>query len=450
MTPPNATRGYFDLIRARGVDDDGPQGSRATKGKGKQLDDRPRRLFDEPGLGSSSYDDGLEDDSPGPSIRVSEPRDYLHPGLARPASALVDRNESMMSSTLFVPRGGATSSTRSGTPSTMTVRGGSMTDGRNTPIRIPSPVPGPSPLQTNELSQIPHRSSSTRELMPYPAVSTSTTTTFPDWLRSRSRSSSSSAASIQSKGSQSTGSGSMLSLSGRIKLGMRSRLSFRDRDQVGSGSGSPGFTSAQSPVNVENRQTRKLLERKDKKDSPKGLMRRLMVRSKTSPLVVTTIHHHPVGHDLQTHTQGLKYTGPGHWAGKEEEEGMVAVPRKQQIDVIDMTQTRRAGETGLICPAQEGRTNITDGDTALEGTVVLHEVPELRSSSFETKLPREIRLLVFRGLVDLHVTHHQTLMKRGKWKGVAAQQRWYGETAGRRELFRLRSVSRATRSASKP
>ena len=187
MTPPNATRGYFDLIRARGVDDDGPQGSRATKGKGKQLDDRPRRLFDEPGLGSSSYDDGLEDDSPGPSIRVSEPRDYLHPGLARPASALVDRNESMMSSTLFVPRGGATSSTRSGTPSTMTVIGGSMTDGRNTPIRIPSPVPGPSPLQTNELSQIPHRSSSTRELMPYPAVSTSTTTTFPDWLRSRSR-----------------------------------------------------------------------------------------------------------------------------------------------------------------------------------------------------------------------------------------------------------------------
>jgi hypothetical protein len=463
MTPPNGMGGYFDLIRRPGVDD-GLAGD--LKGKGKQLDGR---VADEPELFTTSWnggsvvvDDRRSSSSPGPSIRVHQPTAYpliqvnLGPtgSQPRPPAILTDRDESRTSSTLFVPRGtgwGDPSGvyTRSGTPCTMRGAGGSTSMGRNTPIRLPSPSPGPSPgswQNDDGLGSALRSSSSMRELTPCVAVPTPTsTTTFPDWLRSRPRSSSS--ASILSRTSQSTGSGSMTSLSGRIKRGMKSRLSFRDGDQVGSGSssGSSGFNSTQGPTYVENKRTNRPLENKEKKDGPKGLMRRLMVRSKTSPLVVTTVHHHPVGHDLQGRAQTSKNVGSVQWAGKEEGT-MVIVPRRQQTDLVNMPRTRRAGETGSICPAQERRANTTEVETALEGPIVHHEGLEPRSSSFENKLPREIRLLVFRALVDLHVTEHQTLMKRGKWKGIVAQQRWYGETAGRRELFRLRSVSRVTTS----
>jgi F-box/leucine-rich repeat protein 2/20 len=66
-------------------------------------------------------------------------------------------------------------------------------------------------------------------------------------------------------------------------------------------------------------------------------------------------------------------------------------------------------------------------------------VPEI--SSFQEKLPREIRLMVLQTLVQLHIDNHERDVQQGRWKGELARKRWYGETAGRRELLRLRRVS---------
>ncbi|PWZ01422.1 RNI-like protein [Testicularia cyperi] len=63
------------------------------------------------------------------------------------------------------------------------------------------------------------------------------------------------------------------------------------------------------------------------------------------------------------------------------------------------------------------------------------------------KLPRELILRCFKSLVDLHITEHDTLKRKGLWTGKrASETRWTGLEAAVRELARISRVSRAWQS----
>lgn len=233
---------------------------------------------------------------------------------------------------------------------------------------------------------------------------------FPQWLKNRPRSSSS--ASLASKFSL-TSTASKGSLSSRLS-GVRNKI----KNKVGNKGEVQTDTTADAAVKKE----------------PKGLMRRLMIRSKTTPV--------------------LAHSGPGTNTKVDDAHasGTIVSPRRSSMGLSDVFATasseRRVSASIGTREAETGETerevvHEVDDDLDIVYEARDQELPVLRASLFQDKLPRELQVMVMQAVIDLHVGDHQRLVEQGRWKGDLARQRWYGETAGRRELLILRRVSSA-------
>ncbi|EJD45774.1 RNI-like protein [Auricularia subglabra TFB-10046 SS5] len=83
-----------------------------------------------------------------------------------------------------------------------------------------------------------------------------------------------------------------------------------------------------------------------------------------------------------------------------------------------------------------------DLDDDLSNTVVL--APR---SQFDYKLPREIKLTIFKTLLHLHEADHEERVRSGAWTvAKAGRERYVGREKGLKELFRLSRVSRSWQS----
>jgi hypothetical protein len=175
-------------------------------------------------------------------------------------------------------------------------------------------------------------------------------------------------------------------------------------------------------------------------------MRRLMVRSKTSPMVDKAVVGQGVVVSTFTPAYGWVPLSPAARVGSE---GRI-VKDSARVQTVGLArpvqeETSREGETpvGMVTSAlgpdtpRQASTSETDGQLQLT-------ISQSTSSPsfFEDRLPREIRLMVLQSIIDLHREDHEVLLGQGRWKGVIAKQRWVGEPAGRRELLRFRAVSR--------
>ncbi|PFH52293.1 hypothetical protein AMATHDRAFT_2296 [Amanita thiersii Skay4041] len=76
---------------------------------------------------------------------------------------------------------------------------------------------------------------------------------------------------------------------------------------------------------------------------------------------------------------------------------------------------------------------------------VFEPIPLIIKNYFDDDLPRELRLRVFKCLIDLHETDFQRLITSGKWsmaKASSSRCEWVGRARGVRELFKLSRVSK--------
>jgi hypothetical protein len=253
---------------------------------------------------------------------------------------------------------------------------------------------------------------------------------LPQWLKNRPRSSSS--ASLASKFSL-TSSASMTSLSSKIsnaRTKIKSKIRDGKRDQVDREFSSPGPGSGSGDGG------------KIKKE-PKGMMRRLMIRSKTTPVLAKSVSQAGSGPDMQRTKLDDAHA-----------RGTIVSPRRSSMGLGDVFATSSLDPArSRVSASREEEVETETGELRPGFKDDAMDLPDLTShtthqedvvpdnSSFQEKLPREIRLMVLQALVDLHVDDHERDVQQGRWKGEIARKRWYGETAGRRELLRLRRVS---------
>lgn len=251
---------------------------------------------------------------------------------------------------------------------------------------------------------------------------------LPQWLKNRPRSSSS--ASLASKFSL-TSSASMTSLSSKIsnaRTKIKSKIRDGKRDQVDREVFSPGS----SPGPVDGGKIKK---------EPKGMMRRLMIRSKTTPVLAKSVSQAGSGADMQRTKLDDAHA-----------RGTIVSPRRSSMGLGDVFATSSLDPArGRVSASREEEVETGELRRGCEDDAM--DVPDLTShtthqeeavpenSSFQEKLPREIRLMILQALVHLHIDDHERDVQQGRWKGELARKRWYGETAGRRELLRLRRVS---------
>lgn len=184
---------------------------------------------------------------------------------------------------------------------------------------------------------------------------------------------------------------------------------------------------------------------------PQGLFRKLMTRSKSTPGDGQCV--------TETTVCGVL--------------GDVRSPQESEAAATNVSSTSRGRDTRLDLDALarsplaltglEKRPSHTsksethspqlkdDHETSIKGPVktervdnVLESTRDVRidtpGSLFDARLPRELQLLVFQAVIDIHVAEHQELVQKDRWKGQLAQKRWYGESAGRRELIKLSGV----------
>lgn len=75
---------------------------------------------------------------------------------------------------------------------------------------------------------------------------------------------------------------------------------------------------------------------------------------------------------------------------------------------------------------------------------IYEPIPLVIKNYFDDELPRELRLRVFRSLLDLHELDFQRLVTSGKWsmsKASSSRGQWVGKAKGIRELFKLSRVN---------
>jgi hypothetical protein len=296
---------------------------------------------------------------------------------------------------------------------------------RGTPD-LPSRITTPTPIPVNLRSSTPTTATLATSAMNDTAPQ-GPRKDLPQWLKNRPRSSSS--ASLASKFSL-TSSASMTSLSSKIsnaRTKIKSKIRDGKRDQVDREFSSPGPGSGPSDGG------------KIKKE-PKGMMRRLMIRSKTTPVLAKSVSQAGSGGDMQRTKLDDAHA-----------RGTIVSPRRSSMGLgdvfatssLDPARARVSASREEEVETSESRRGFKDDAMDLPDltshTTHQEAVPE--NSSFQEKLPREIRLMVLQTLVQLHIDNHERDVQQGRWKGELARKRWYGETAGRRELLRLRRVS---------
>jgi hypothetical protein len=297
---------------------------------------------------------------------------------------------------------------------------------RGTPD-LPSRITTPTPIPVNLRSSTPTTATLATSAMNDTAPQ-GPRKDLPQWLKNRPRSSSS--ASLASKFSL-TSSASMTSLSSKIsnaRTKIKSKIRDGKRDQVDREFSSPGPGSGPSDGG------------KIKKE-PKGMMRRLMIRSKTTPVLAKSVSQAGSGGDMQRTKLDDAHA-----------RGTIVSPRRSSMGLgdvfatssLDPARARVSASREEEVETSESRRGFKDDamdlpDLTSHTTHQEEAVPE--NSSFQEKLPREIRLMVLQTLVQLHIDNHERDVQQGRWKGELARKRWYGETAGRRELLRLRRVS---------
>ena len=74
---------------------------------------------------------------------------------------------------------------------------------------------------------------------------------------------------------------------------------------------------------------------------------------------------------------------------------------------------------------------------------IYEPIPLVIKNYFDDELPKELRLRVFRSLVELHESDFQRMVADGKWttsKASSSKGQWVGRAKGIRELFRLSRV----------
>ncbi|KAF7791608.1 hypothetical protein EIP86_002625 [Pleurotus ostreatoroseus] len=82
----------------------------------------------------------------------------------------------------------------------------------------------------------------------------------------------------------------------------------------------------------------------------------------------------------------------------------------------------------------------------LEPTDLFAPIPVVRPDYLDTYLPHEIKLQIFRTLLDLFVAEHEKRVHSEKWtanKAGSHKHKWVGLDRGIRELFRLSRVSKS-------
>ncbi len=118
-------------------------------------------------------------------------------------------------------------------------------------------------------------------------------------------------------------------------------------------------------------------------------------------------------------------------------------PVSQEMLIAARVQSSSISRPALLKPAHSSpRAGV---DVAASGSPVLispHHIEEQKPDPF-VKLPREVVLLIFKSLVDLHAQEHRKEVDSGLWQGKRAfETRWCGTDAGIRELASLSRVSR--------
>jgi hypothetical protein len=293
------------------------------------------------------------------------------------------------------------------------------------PSRITTPTPFPVNLRSSTATTAPLATSVLNDTAPQAPRKD-----LPQWLKNRPRSSSS--ASLASKFSL-TSSASMTSLSSKIsnaRTKIKSKIRDGKRDQVDREFSSPGPGSGPG-------------EGGKIKKEPKGMMRRLMIRSKTTPVLAKSVSQAGSGPDMQRTKLDDAHA-----------RGTIVSPRRSSMGLGDVFATSSLDPArSRVSASREEEVETETGELRPGFKDDAMDLPDLTShtthqedvvpdnSSFQEKLPREIRLMVLQALVDLHVDDHERDVQQGRWKGEIARKRWYGETAGRRELLRLRRVS---------
>lgn len=175
----------------------------------------------------------------------------------------------------------------------------------------------------------------------------------------------------------------------------------------------------------------------------KGLVKKLMIRSKSTVSVPRSS-----AHTLEAPSAAI---------------GTIVIPKRTRsglqplspladgaIDLIrpgGETQRRRAFSADVVQTLHSRRQSDSEvtSPVPLDSPADIAGVEELDDHTveglFENVLPYELKIQVFKSLIALHVVEHARAVRMGKWKGERAKERWYGETAGRREVIRLGSVS---------
>lgn len=77
---------------------------------------------------------------------------------------------------------------------------------------------------------------------------------------------------------------------------------------------------------------------------------------------------------------------------------------------------------------------------------IYEPIPLIIKNYFDDELPKELRLRIFKSLIDLHESDFQRLVASGKWsmaKASSSKGQWVGRERGMRELFKLSRVSKS-------
>ena len=107
--------------------------------------------------------------------------------------------------------------------------------------------------------------------------------------------------------------------------------------------------------------------------------------------------------------------------------------------------------TDQVLPRNKGRSNsLPEPLSALDyihtSSLDIYEpIPLVIRNYFDDDLPRELRLRVFRSLVEVHELEFQRMVANGKWttsKASSSTSQWVGRAKGIRELFKLSRVRR--------
>lgn len=113
---------------------------------------------------------------------------------------------------------------------------------------------------------------------------------------------------------------------------------------------------------------------------------------------------------------------------------------REQLDGLTIDQ---------FLPRTKGRSNslpepLSAFDYIPTSSLDIYEpIPLVIRNYFDDELPRELRLRVFRSLVEVHELDFQRMVANGKWttsKASSSTGQWVGRAKGIRELFKLSRV----------